>query len=442
MSWQIFKNSILSVIEAGDALNSVDEMATLYATAYDTAIKSGGDTVNKIKIKNGNLPLMIQLFKINFYTGQASMVPYDWVGGMEPGILTYWQGAEMEKTPIPIIPAVGSVLNIAITSANCTNPGQWTPQTPLPPNNDPSLLIDLFILTATTHLQTVSGIINTVSLYPPLATPAPGILTWSGYFIPPSSPGGISAGEIPTQQLLQSIPADNNTVEGAKKVVAETGKEVITDGGEDGGDQLDALKEELPEDKPPFDELDDTSAENVVAQDPSSKNVKTNDKNGEDVDCKFGSLDYNMQLSANYRLRDLSIGCIFAHRVKAQVGLSEEEIVCNLRNVAINILEPLKKVYPSIRVNSAFRGTASIPGGVSQHQKGEAVDIQIPGISPKEYIPLANWIRANLPFDQLIFEHGNSIWLHISCKKDSIQRKQLLTMYKGKYSSGLKLYYG
>ena len=118
MSWQIFKNSILSVIKAGDALNSVDEMATLYATAYDTAIKSNGagDTVNKIKIKNGNLPLMIQLFKINFYTGQASMVPYDWVGGMKPGILAYWQGAALQTSPIPIIPAIGSVVNIKIVS--------------------------------------------------------------------------------------------------------------------------------------------------------------------------------------------------------------------------------------------------------------------------------------------------------------------------------------
>ena len=80
MSWQLFKNNILSVIKTGDALNSVDEMATLYATEYDKAIKSNGagDTVNKIKVKNGNLPLMIQLFKINFYTGLAGALRLGW----------------------------------------------------------------------------------------------------------------------------------------------------------------------------------------------------------------------------------------------------------------------------------------------------------------------------------------------------------------------------
>jgi hypothetical protein len=124
------------------------------------------------------------------------------------------------------------------------------------------------------------------------------------------------------------------------------------------------------------------------------------------------------------------------------VGLSEEDIVCNLKNVAENILEPLKAKYPNVKVNSAFRGTPSLAGGkVSQHQKGEAIDIQFTGISPSGYLPIAKWIAGTLPFDQMIFEHGNSIWLHISCKRGGPQRKKLTTMYKGNYESGLKLYY-
>lgn len=54
----------------------------------------------------------------------------------------------------------------------------------IPPNGDPSLLIDQFIMYATQHLTTVSGVIYTISLYPPLATPAPGVVQWSGYTIP------------------------------------------------------------------------------------------------------------------------------------------------------------------------------------------------------------------------------------------------------------------
>jgi hypothetical protein len=55
----------------------------------------------------------------------------------------------------------------------------------IPPTNNTSLIIDDFILYATAHLSTVTGVVNTISLYPPLATPGPGILTWSGYQVPP-----------------------------------------------------------------------------------------------------------------------------------------------------------------------------------------------------------------------------------------------------------------
>jgi GH24 family phage-related lysozyme (muramidase) len=55
------------------------------------------------------------------------------------------------------------------------------------PTNNTSLIIDEFIQHATAHLTTVSGIVNTLSIYPPLPTPAPGIINWTGYTIPPAS---------------------------------------------------------------------------------------------------------------------------------------------------------------------------------------------------------------------------------------------------------------
>jgi hypothetical protein len=60
----------------------------------------------------------------------------------------------------------------------------------LPPTNNTTIIIDEFIAYATAHLQTVSGIINTVSLYPPVGTPGPGIVQWNGYFVDSSKPGG------------------------------------------------------------------------------------------------------------------------------------------------------------------------------------------------------------------------------------------------------------
>jgi putative chitinase len=56
------------------------------------------------------------------------------------------------------------------------------------PNNNSEIIVNDFINYATIHLTTISGVANTISLYPPLGTPAPGIVTWTGYIIPPAAP--------------------------------------------------------------------------------------------------------------------------------------------------------------------------------------------------------------------------------------------------------------
>jgi hypothetical protein len=158
-------------------------------------------------------------------------------------------------------------------------------------------------------------------------------------------------------------------------------------------------------------------------------------------DFATNPVDYNQKLSANYTLRNFSIGTVFPHQIVAQNGLTVPDIICNLKAVAENIVEPLAKQFPGLRINSAFRkGT-----GTSQHNRGQAVDIQWPGIAASEYTARAQWIKANLPFDQLIFEHGNSIWLHISYNRNnSTQRNALLTYYpqnSPQYKPGLTNYY-
>lgn len=73
------------------------------------------------------------------------------------------------------------------------------------PNNNPELIINDFILYATSHLSTVSGVINTISLYPGPAAPVPGpgIILWTGYQITPSSP--------PVPKLDPSVVQMNDT---------------------------------------------------------------------------------------------------------------------------------------------------------------------------------------------------------------------------------------
>jgi hypothetical protein len=259
------------------------------------------------------------------------------------------------------------------------------------------------------------------------------IVTTPGTWTPAITIPGVETPvpEVSTEDLLKEIPDDNNTLEGVKAVAADTGAEILTDGDNEPGPQLASVKSQLPPDNPKFPESESPQTE---------PDGEPNTSKTEQIKCGSG-LNYDAKISPNFRLRDLSIGATFAHKIKAQRGLSENDIVCNLQNVAINILEPLKKQFPNTRVNSGFRGTPSIPGGVSQHEKGEAIDVQFPGFTPSQYLEASKWVKSNLPFDQFIFEHGNSIWFHISCKRAGAQRKQLLTMYKGKYEPGIKLYY-
>lgn len=148
------------------------------------------------------------------------------------------------------------------------------------------------------------------------------------------------------------------------------------------------------------------------------------------------------QLSPNFTLGMLSSKCVFPYRVAAQGGLSLADIVCNLKALCVNILEPMRAQFPhGFRVNSGFR----VGSGKSQHLRGQASDVQWAGISNQEYLVRAQWIRDHLPFDQLIMEHSpktHSIWIHTSYNRNAAkQRGEVLTMIAGRYPKGLKVYY-
>lgn len=147
----------------------------------------------------------------------------------------------------------------------------------------------------------------------------------------------------------------------------------------------------------------------------------------------------NLQLSPNFTLGKLSSLCIFPHKVKAQGQFTEQQIIYNLKMLATNVLEKIWAKYPNFRVNSGFR---TFTKGVSQHEKGQAADLQWPGISNLEYLERAKWIRANITYDQLLFEHGNTIWIHVSFDPNKKrQRLDCKTMYRSKFTNGLTLYY-
>lgn len=118
-----------------------------------------------------------------------------------------------------------------------------------------------------------------------------------------------------------------------------------------------------------------------------------------------------------------------AKGIKNTPGTTE---VINLLWLSIKVLEPLRKAMGTpIKIGSGYRCPAlnKAVGGVpnSQHVKGEAADLCIDG-DLKKGKKWFDWIKANAPFDQLIWEHNakGTYWVHVSHRADGKNRKQVI----------------
>jgi len=434
MSWEIFKKSMSLYMGNQNGISQYQDWAKKFTSEYDMAMRRGYQTINKASIQKGNKDLMETMINLAALVAlQKREGQHDIINQLGKGIKMYWIGATLYQFPTPIIPATGAYQNILTTSALVTKPGDFPDFKKQYPTNDTDQFLDMLIMAMNIHLFSIEGIYNTVSLYPgfPQVPPAPGLVQWVGYTVPPASKSPpkpeVPIKEPTVEKLLEEVPEDNNTIEGARAVVAETGVGILSDSQDPPTQKTKAIMAAMPPDKT------HTLSEEAIQTELSNEENK-------DVTCG-DPFNYGNNLSANYKVKDLSLLVSFPHRIKAQHNLTKEDIVCNLKSLSENILEPIKTKFPSVKVNSAFRGGITRSGRISQHEKGEAMDIQFPGLKPKDYLPISKWIVENLAFDQFIFEHGNSIWLHISNKKNGSNRKQILTMYKGGYKPGIKCYY-
>lgn len=145
-----------------------------------------------------------------------------------------------------------------------------------------------------------------------------------------------------------------------------------------------------------------------------------------------------LQLSKSFNLAMLSTKAVVSHyKVGAQRGLKEHEIVCNLKKVAENCLDPIKVKYPNMFVTSGFRSGS----GTSQHELGEAIDMQFTGASKSDYYDIAVWIKNNVIFDKLLLEYKTTgtgqPWIHIAYRTNP--RKEIYTfMNNAKVSSDIR----
>lgn len=135
------------------------------------------------------------------------------------------------------------------------------------------------------------------------------------------------------------------------------------------------------------------------------------------------------QLSPNYQLKDLTTHTALSnYGMQTQAGFTTNQLVCNLRLLCINILEPLKAMYPEAFITSGFRHGS----GRSQHERGQAIDVQFVGFSYQQYWDAAKIVKQQLPYDQFILEYGNKPWFHLSYIPNG-RHKVLTRIRPGKY---------
>ena len=152
-----------------------------------------------------------------------------------------------------------------------------------------------------------------------------------------------------------------------------------------------------------------------------------------------------MNLTKNFTLAEMTKSeTALRHGMANDPSPTEIE---NLRVLCEEVLQKVRDYYGmGVKVNSGFRHplvNAKVGGSTtSDHCKGFAADIEIPGIPNAE---LAEWITENLEFRQLILEFytpgvPDSGWVHVSYNPAD-NKKQVLTATKkdGKtvYLSGL-----
>ena len=202
MSWGLFK---LNVIRKTGVINSntVKTVAKVWAEEYDAAVKRGIDFINFESIQVGNKQIMETLFFVALLKGMSSPSDkFSLVNEFGSGVKAYWAGASMKPFPIPLIPAPGSIQNLIVNSNIVSNVGTWPMYPPIKPASKQAIMVDMFIIAALIHLFSIGGIIQTTSLYPsaPTPIPAPGIIPWTGYIVPPT---------IPIPNI--NYPSDDNT---------------------------------------------------------------------------------------------------------------------------------------------------------------------------------------------------------------------------------------
>lgn len=154
------------------------------------------------------------------------------------------------------------------------------------------------------------------------------------------------------------------------------------------------------------------------------------------------------QVSKNFRVYELTKSDL-AERLRIANGFRSVNALRAAVFLCRNVLQPLRDEFGRYSPNSVYRSQAleralkKKPASwvsKSQHTRGEACDVEIPGMATLE---LARWASVNLQFDQVICEcydpaQGEaSGWVHISLRAPGAgeNRRALLSYVYDKRSA-------
>ena len=131
------------------------------------------------------------------------------------------------------------------------------------------------------------------------------------------------------------------------------------------------------------------------------------------------------------------------HSITAlRLGLKNDpsdDHLLNMIKISQEVFEPLRvHVGGPIKINSFYRGpelNKAIGGSAkSQHCHGQAMDID-DTYGHASNAEMFNWIKANLDYDQMIWEFGteqNPDWVHVSYVSPDKNRNRCLKAYREK----------
>jgi zinc D-Ala-D-Ala carboxypeptidase len=143
-----------------------------------------------------------------------------------------------------------------------------------------------------------------------------------------------------------------------------------------------------------------------------------------------------MNLSPNFTLSEMTKSeTALRHGMD---NIPNQEQISNMQALAVNVLQKVRDHYKrGVKVNSGFRHpdvNAAVGGSrTSDHTRGMAADIEIPGVANAE---LAGWIQQNLDYTQLILEFytpgvPDSGWVHVSYDPANLKKQVLTAMREG-----------